>query len=438
MCRNLVVAVLASLPGATTARADVITDWNVIMINSLRSDNSAPPLGARNLAILHTAIYDAVNAIDRRYAPYFLDAAAPPEASPVAAAAAAAYQVMNGLFPGQNAIFESAFTLSLANVPPGPARDAGIALGLSTANTILNWRSADGASTSVPYIPSDAPGAWRRTPPFFRPELLRQWGDVRPFAMQDTDQFLPPGPPALTSPRYAEDFNMVKELGAINSATRTAEQTEIARFWADFSHTESPPGHWNSIARDVAARQGNTLEENARLFALLNIAMADAGIVTWDAKYRYNFWRPVTAIREADRDGNPDTVADPGWTPLLVTPNFPEYTSGHSTFSAAAAEILRGFYGTDAIHFTALSDTLPGVTRTYDSLRAAVDEIGLSRVYGGIHFLSGDIDGIESGEALGKFVFDNFLVPIPEPTAIVLLGGGLAALAFARFRRRPT
>jgi hypothetical protein len=231
---------------------------------------------------------------------------------------------------------------------------------------------------------------------------------------------------------------MVKELGAINSATRTAEQTEIARFWADFSHTESPPGHWNSIARDVAARQGNTLEENARLFALLNIAMADAGIVTWDAKYRYNFWRPVTAIREADRDGNPDTVADPGWTPLLVTPNFPEYTSGHSTFSAAAAEILRGFYGTDAIHFTALSDTLPGVTRTYDSLRAAVDEIGLSRVYGGIHFLSGDIDGIESGEALGKFVFDNFLVPIPEPTAIVLLGGGLAALAFARFRRRPT
>lgn len=231
---------------------------------------------------------------------------------------------MVNLYPAQTATFDTQLALSLAEVADGQSENDGVALGQYVADQILAWRSTDGSSNVVSYTPGSEPGDWQPTPPGFVPGLLPQWPDVTPFAIASGDQFRPGGPPALDSAEYATELNQVKELGSINSTTRTADQTEIARFWADGAGTFTPPGHWNQIAELVALAQGNTLSENARLFALLNIAEADAAIVAWDAKYEYDFWRPVTAIRQADTDGNPDTIGDPNWEPLLVTPPFPE------------------------------------------------------------------------------------------------------------------
>lgn len=419
------------------SQADLVTDWNSVFLSAVRNETTAPPQASRNLAIFHTSIYDAVNAISRTYQPYHFDPGARIEASMEAAIASAAREVAVNLYPSQSSVFDSFYAQSIASIPAGPMRDNGLALGVSAANSILNWRSADGSSTLVPYIPSSDPGAWRRTPPFFRPPESPQWQYVTPFAMTNTSQFRPSGPPSLTSAQYAADFNQVKSLGALNSATRTAEQTEVAYFWSDFSYTVTPPGHWNEVARNVATDQASSLEENAHTFALLNIAMADAAIAAWDAKYEYNFWRPVTAIQEADGDGNPDTVSDPDWRPLLVAPAFPEYISGHSTFSAAAAAVLAHAFGSDEITFTVGSDGLPGVFRTYDSFWETAEEIGLSRIYGGIHFLSADLDGLATGQALGEYVVDVYLLPIPEPSTVALGILGAVMLFAVRVRRRP-
>jgi hypothetical protein len=234
--------------------------------------------------------------------------------------------------------------------------------------------------------------------------------------------------------RYAQDYDQVKALGAKTSAVRTAEQTEIARFWADGAGTVTPPGHWNMIAADVAQQRGNTLAENARLFALVNIAMADAGIVSWDAKYHYNLWRPITAIREGDDDGNDATAGDATWEPLLATPPFPECTSGHSTFSGAAATILASLYGDD-FAFTTDSDGLPGVTRSFLSFSDAADEAGISRIYGGIHFQFSNEQGLATGRGLGEYVAGNYLTVVPEPTGIFTMI--VLAAALTRRRSRP-
>ena len=229
--------------------------------------------------------------------------------------------------------------------------------------------------------------------------------------MTASSQFRPPGPPVLSSARYAADVNEVKQLGAATNSARTAEQSQIAIFWADGAGTETPPGHWNSIAQEIAAAQGNTLEENARLFALLNLAMADAAICAWDAKYAFNFWRPVTAIRSADLDGNPDTEPDPNWRSFIATPPFPDYVSGHSTFSGAASVVLAKFYGSDDIAFTTGSDFLPGVQRSFNSFSAAAAEAADSRLYGGIHFRSANEDGLHGGIGIGQLVSEHFLLP---------------------------
>ena len=399
---------LASSLG-TPANGDVVTDWNNAALDAIRAGRTAPPIASRSLAIVHVSIYDAVNGIARTYEPYLVQSFAPASASREAAASAAAHEVLINLFPAAASSFDALHAAILAAIPNGPQKAVGIVWGEFVGTQILASRANDGSDAVVPPPGGSGPGVWVPTPPAFAPYLLPQWGFVEPFGMSSSSQFRPPGPPSLDSELYAADYNEVKELGAAIGSTRTEDQTQIALFWADGAGTETPPGHWNSIAQSIAAAQGNTLEENARLFALLNIAMADAAICAWDAKYTYHSWRPVTAIRAGDTDGNPATDADPTWSSFIVTPPFPSYISGHSTFSGAAATILARFYGTDDISFTTGSDFLPGVHRSFGSFSAAAAEAADSRLFGGIHFRADNEDGLTAGLSIGEWTNSHYL-----------------------------
>ena len=391
--------------------ADVVLEWNTLALDVIRQTKANPLLGSRDLAIMQVAVYDSVNAIDGSFTPYLAHVHASHGASPEAAAAQAAHDTLVALFPTQAATFDATLTADLAGISPGRARQ-GTDVGREVAEQILAWRSNDGSDRVVSYTPGTNPGDWQPTPPAFLPALDPQWGSVTPFAMTSDSQFRPPPPPALSSTEYATAFNEVKSLGASNSTTRTPDQTQIALFWKDAAGTAYAFGHWNEIAQEVSVAQGLDLVDNARLFALLNIATADALIASWDAKFTFNFWRPITAIHFAgDNALNPATTSDPTWTPLIVTPNFPSYTSAHSTVSSAAAAVLTAQFGAD-YHFSAGSDGLPGVTRSFDSFAAAAAEAGQSRIYGGIHFPFDNQVGLATGSALGNYVFQNFLRPV--------------------------
>jgi PAP2 superfamily len=385
------------------ANADVVTDWNNAALDAIRVGRTAPPIASRSLAILHVSIYDAVNGIDRTHEAYLVPSAAPASASHEAAASAAAHGALVNLFPAAAARFDALHAVILAGILNGPQKAAGIVWGEFVADQILAARANDGSSAVVPPPSGSGPGVWVPTPPAFLPYLLPQWGFVAPFGMNSSSQFRPPGPPSLGSERYAADYEEVREFGAAVGSTRTEEQSEIAQFWADGAGTETPPGHWNSIAQTIAAERANTLEENARLFALLNIAMADAAICAWDAKYTFDFWRPVTAIAFAEPELN--------WMSFIVTPPFPDYTSGHSTFSAAAATVLPLFYGTEDLPFTTGSDFLPGVYRSFSTCFDAAEEAGVSRIYGGIHFRSASEDGLQAGISIGEWTVAHYLLP---------------------------
>lgn len=400
----------------TPATADVVTDWNEAALTAIRRGRTPPPIASRGLAILHVSIFDAVNGITRNadgYLPAGSGPQPPASAAPEAAASAAAHKALVALFPEHAADFDTLHAAILVTMRHGRQITAGTAWGEQVAGRILAARAGDGWDSAAAAPGGSGPGIWVPTPPDLAAYQLPQWGFLLPFTMTSGSQFRPPGPPALDSPRWAADFNEVKSLGAAVGSARTLEQAQIALFWADGAGTETPPGHWNSIARATAAARGNSLEENARLFALLNLAMADAAICAWDAKYHFNFWRPVTAIRRADTDGNPATEPDAGWSSFIVTPPFPDYVSGHSTFSGAAATVLALFYGTDQVAFTTGSDFLPGVTRSFDSFSAAAEEAALSRVYGGIHFRSASDDGLAGGAGVGQWTFTQFLRPKP-------------------------
>ena len=387
----------------TPADADVVTDWNNAALDAIRAERTAPPIASRSLAILNVSIYDAVNGIARTHEPYLVQSAVAASASRKAAASAAAHEALVNLFPASGSSFDALHAAILAGIPNGPQKTAGITWGEFVANQILAARANDGHDAIVPPPGGSGPGVWVPTPPAFLPYLLPQWGFVVPFAMRNSSQFRPPGPPSLDSQQYAADYEEVKELGALVGSTRTEEQTEIALFWADGAGTETPPGHWNSIAQIIGAAQGNTLEENARLFALLNIAMADAAICSWDAKYTFHFWRPVTAIAFAEPELN--------WMSFIVTPPFPDYTSGHSTFSAAAATVLPLFYGTEDLPFTVGSDFLPDVYRSFPTCFDAAEEAAVSRIYGGIHFRSASEDGLQAGTSIGEWTVTHYLLP---------------------------
>ncbi|MEG3940623.1 phosphatase PAP2 family protein [Microcoleus sp. S36b_A3] len=411
---------LAVLPGVNSSTIDrsnftaqlsgnPVRDWNAILLESVRTNDTNPPAAARNMAIMHAAIYDSVNSISKKYSPYRVSIDAPAGTSEEAATVAAAHRALVNLYPGQAGKFDAALQLSLAKIPDGKAKTDGIALGQEVADQIISWRSTDGADKTVTYQGKTDPGSWIPTPAGFAAPLAPQWPDVTPFAMTSGSQFRPPGPPALDSAKYAEELNFVKEFGKVDSLTRTPDQTALAEFWADIGGTFTPPGHWNQIAQEASAIAGTSLEDSARLFALLNIAVADAGISCWDAKYTYNFWRPLTAIVQADRDNNPNTTADPDWKPQWENPPFPEYASGHSTFSGAADAVLSSVLGSD-FGFGDRGNNSGYALRSFENFDQAADESGMSRVYGGIHFMSANKDGLSAGRSLGNYVVQNFLV----------------------------
>jgi hypothetical protein len=318
------------------------------------------------------------------------------------------------LLPAQQGVLDAALTSSLAKVPDGRAENAGAAFGKLVARRMLAERADDGSTDVVTYVPGTGPDDWQPTPPLNAPAALPQWATVDPFGINSPDQFRADPPPALDSPEFTAAFNQIKALGVATNSTRTPEQTDIARYWAGPSGTVQPPGHWNGIARTVADAQDNSLAENARMLALLNIGMADALITAWDSKYEYSFVRPVTAIRNAANDGNPDTAADPTWLPLLGTPPHPSYMAAHSAVSATAATVLAEFYGNDAIAFTSSAEVSAGgqvITRSFNGFWQAAQEAGASRIYGGIHWSFDNQAGLTAGRGIGEFVADNLLQP---------------------------
>ena len=413
-------------------RGNAIQDFNAAALNVIRqwstvSDDpylgrivpSQPPRVARNLAMIHTAMFDAVNAVSGTYVGYATNIVPQSNASAEAAAASAAYEVAKSLYsePDEIDVWKASYDETLATVRDGDAKSHGIELGKQAGRSILSMRANDGSKSKPTYEPIHEVGRWNRTYPDYLPPLLAQWPDVTPFVLTSGDEFRPPPPPAFNSPEYAEAVDQVMRLGALNSSDRTSEQTEIAAFWADSAGTATPPGHWNRIATDVTLSRHSDLLESARTFALMNLAMADAGIASWDSKYYYDLWRPIDAIRNADHDGNDATTAQADWLPLLKTPPFPTYTSGHSTFSGAASAVLAGLFG-DATSFDDTTDPHPApetrplaseliATRHFKSFSQAANEAGLSRVYGGIHFNFDNTAGLELGKRLAEHVLQR-------------------------------
>lgn len=398
-----------TLFSGTPVQADTVLDWNSIALRTTAAAPFNPPVESRNLAIVHAAMFDAVNSIAGDYEPYAIKLTAPDRASPAAAAAAAAHYALVQLYPTQQAMLDGAYGASLTRIPEGGDKAAGITVGESVAQQLLSLRANDGAEAAImaPYAPGSQPGDWNPTPPAFHSALDPGWGSVPPFLLHKGSQFRPEPPPALTSPRYTRDFNEIKEIGSLTSSTRTQDQTNLARFWV-----ATAPQNWNPAARQVAIAQGLSLSQNARAFALLNLAGADAFIACWDAKFTYNQWRPVTAIRAANSGGNPDTVADPAWTPLLVTPPFPDYIAGHTTYAGAAKQVLEHIFGrSPGVTMTLTSITAPGVVETYTTFDDIADGVVDARVWGGIHWRTSSVRGERVGERIGRFAVCHFLRP---------------------------
>jgi hypothetical protein len=418
----LALSVCAAAP---FTQADPVVDWNKAALASIRADRSNPLKASRSLAIAHIAIYDAVNGVQRTHRPYHVQATAPAGADLAAAVAAAGRTALTALYPAQGTNYLPLAEAQLAGIADGPAKTAGAAWGESVAQQLLQLRANDGSTNVAPYTPGTNAGQWRPTPPALAAALLPGWGQVTPFTMTAGSQFRPPPPPPVDSSAYAFEFNTVKLYGGTNSTLRTADQTQVALFWADGAGTETPPGHWHHIAQVVAeaASPALSVHDSARLFALLGLATGDAAICSWDAKYAFDLWRPITAVREADTDGNPETEADPTWTSLVTTPPFPEYTSGHSTFSRASATVLAGFFGGEKA-FTIGSDGLPGVTRSFTSFSEAADESGISRLYGGIHWPSANLHGQSCGLQLARQLLANFLRPLEAAQFGLLVRAG--------------
>jgi membrane-associated phospholipid phosphatase len=396
----------------SVTRANQVVAWNSVALQAIRTGDVQAPDAARDLAIVEVSVYDAVNRADPRGASYGIPLKPARGASPDAAAATAAETALVALFPDQASTLSAQRKASLASIPGGSSKARGIALGRSVAAQILALRSHDGSGATVAYDPAPGPGVWVPTPTAFAGPVDPQWGGVTPFALASGSQFQPPPPPAITSPRYAAEYNQVKVLGVVDSPVRTADQTALAHFWSDLTGTFDPPGHWNQIGEIAAVARRTGLAASARMFALLDMALADAGIEAWGVKYTDNTWRPVTAIRAGDDGLNPLVQGDPTWTPLWSTPPFPSYISGHSTFSAAAAAVLDSVFGKKYSFDDPGDPSLALPSRHFASFDQAAREAGVSRIFGGIHFMSDNTAGLQVGGEVGRYVVRHELKPL--------------------------
>jgi hypothetical protein len=407
------IGLAASQARAEHANADVVVEWNQLLQTHMPS--SAGLLAPRYYAIMHVAMFDAVNAIERRYTPYHARLRAHPVASAEAAAAQAAHDVLKALVtnPTSQAAFDAALEARLANVPPVRA-SAGVRVGNRAAAEILAWRAADGSATppSAPYAVPAFPGLWQ--PTSTAGAQLSNFGDFQPFALLTATQYLPAPPPAVTSERYAIDFEEVRQLGSATSTVRTAEQTQTARLFASVGNSTIHFAMWNNVARDASRAQGWSLIDTARLFALMNVSMFDGLQTSHTSKFVYGLWRPMTAIRRADEDLNAATTADPTWTPLLSTPAYPSHASNQTCVGTSAARALARAFGTDEASISVTWVGTAGnanVTRSYSRFSALADEQARSRVYGGIHF-DFELEASQiSCTQVADYVADHFMRP---------------------------
>jgi len=402
-----------SHPGQSTEllsqAGEVVTEWNQHAVDlTLQATPALAPIQqVRLMAIVQLAVHDAVNGITREFETYLSPGAASSNASAEAAAIAAAHHALRNLLSSQAGTLDNLYMSSLAghNIAED---DPGIAYGESAAASILNLRAGDhSADAQFPYDAPGAgnPGVWVRLNN--APALLPGWGAVTPFVLRSGLQFRPDDPPALASKLYARDYNELKEIGVDNSSVRTTEQTQIALFWR-----ASPVAIWNPVLTQVLAAHNLDLSSTARAFALIYMAASDAGVACWDAKYFYNFWRPFSAIREGDSDGNDNTQGDGSWLPLLATPPFPEYPSGHATVSSAMARVLMTIFEDDP--GVPITVTLTRITRNWSSFTQGVDEVIDARVYSGIHFRNSDEVGARLGRQVGRFVLNHALRRCPK------------------------
>ena len=403
-------------PGdAPTQSLNPVVDWNRTLLMIVRTPKAQPASvhPTRSFALMHAAIYDAVNAIDQHHQPYVVRLTnVPRDASQDAAAAAAAHDVLVALYPGFSATLDAKLQDFLAHLSDHSDWAEGVHIGQMVAAGLLALRANDGSSAPpLPYAFGANPGDYQSTPPNFpaQPQFTH-WSHVTPFALREASMFRPGPPPALTSDGYADSLNEVKLFGMAGGTASTADQALTGRFW-----NGAIQNYWNEIAQSVTAAQHLQTAETARVFALLNFALADSVIAFYDAKYTYNLWRPVTAIRAADTDNNPDTIADPTWLPEVgnTTPD-PSYPGAHAVISAAAADVLIAVLKRDRFSLTVTSEVLPGVTRTFESLSAAAEEATLSRVFAGVHFRFDLTSGGQLGLRVADFIVDNFLGRSPE------------------------
>jgi PAP2 superfamily len=416
------VALAALVAWVAPARADTVTDWNANASTAIVvTAGQPPPVAALSFAMVQGAVYDAVNAIDRGHRSYLPEPPAAPADSEDAAAATAAHDVLVWLFPLQQGTLDGLYQTSLAAIPETPSgtKEGGIAAGQAAAQAMIAARTDDGRGAPFTPVIGTTPGVWRPTPPTFALDPAPWVGNVRPFLVPNVEMLRSAGPNPLTSHAYARDLNEVKAIGALHSTTRTPDQTDAAIFWQDHAFAL-----WNRVFRSLAAAHHLATADSARLLATTNLAAADAAIGCWNNKYYYNSWRPITAIREADTDGNPATTADPTWTPLfdpatpvaagqlpLVTPPFPENPSGHNCAAGAIVRSLRYFFGTDDVSFTATSNK-SGTTRTFHTLSDALQENINARVWAGIHFRTADLQGVKLGMTVARYLHHHYFQPI--------------------------